>query len=87
MLKIKLDHILKSKNPKNEIWKQRKKLMHKEADQEYYKDDKGNVINDENELKEYIANYYENLYQARKGKEEYTEWTIKIEDKVKEIML
>ena len=34
---------------------------------------------------EYIADYYENLYQAREGKIEYQQWTNKIQSKVKEI--
>ena len=37
------------------------------------------------ETKEYIANYFENLYQARPSKPEYLEQTTKIEQKVKEI--
>ena len=37
------------------------------------------------ETKEYIAKYYENLYQAREGKPEYQTWTDKITQHVKEV--
>ena len=43
------------------------------------------LIQNEEETKEYIANYFENLYQARPGKEEYKDKTAEIENKVKEI--
>lgn len=34
-------------------------------------------------MKEHIANYYENLYQAREGTEEYKFWTTLINNKTK----
>ena len=45
----------------------------------------GKLIEDPQEAKNYIADYYENLYQAREGKPEYQKWTEKIENRVKEI--
>ena len=47
--------------------------------------EEGTTLQDPIEAKEYIANYYEDLYQARPGKPEYLEWTQKIENKGKEI--
>ena len=44
-------------------------------------------IQNEEETKEYVANYFEELYQARPGKPEYQQKTREIEEKVKEIEL
>ena len=45
----------------------------------------GEMIESPEETKEHIAQYYENLYQARPSKEGYHEITKSIEDKVKQI--
>ena len=45
----------------------------------------GTLLQDEEQTKEYIANYFENLYQARGSKSEYANKTIEIENKVKQI--
>ena len=42
-------------------------------------------IKDPKESKEYIANFYENLYRAREGTADYKEWTDHIKGKVKYI--
>ena len=42
-------------------------------------------IQEPNETNEYIAEYYENLYQAREGKDKYKEWTKSIQTKTNEL--
>ena len=43
--------------------------------------EEGVVLKTPEETKEHIANYFENLYQAREGKPQYDEWTRKIKEK------
>ena len=38
-------------------------------------------VQEPDETKEYIAEYYENLYQAREGKDKYKKWTKSIQTK------
>ena len=45
--------------------------------------EEGEQIKDPTETKEHIANYFEDLYQAREGKVEYQMWTEKITKHVK----
>ena len=47
--------------------------------------EQGKILETPEETKDYIAEYYENLYQARPAKEEYKEVTKQIEEKVKQI--
>ena len=47
--------------------------------------EEGTKLTNPEEAKEYIAQYYEQLYQAREGTIEYQEWTEEIKNKVKEI--
>ena len=42
-------------------------------------------VQEPDETKEYIAEYYDNLYQAREGKEKYKEWTKSIQTKTNEL--
>ena len=70
----------------SEFWKTRKYLLELQNENIYQTiDEEGNVIENEELAKEHIANFYENLYQARPGKPEYEEWTKKIENEVKRI--
>ncbi len=60
--------------------------MSKDSDATYdIKDENGNIIEDSEKAKEHIANYYEELYQARPGTQEYAQWTKIIQDMVKSI--
>ena len=70
----------------NEFWKQRKKMLGKSDDSmvETLTED-GCKIEDPEKEKEHIAQYCENLYQARPGKPEYKAWTEKIENYVREV--
>ena len=47
--------------------------------------EEGKTITDPDETKQYIANFYENLYQARKGSTEYQKWTDHITQEIKNI--
>ena len=50
--------------------------MKSDTDANYdIKDEDGTTITDESEAKEHIAQYYEELYQARPGTSEYQQWT------------
>ena len=64
-------------NP-NTIWEAMKKARGcKSLDYNTVTED-GKQITDPIETKEHIANYFEELYQAREGTEEYKEWTEQI---------
>ena len=45
----------------------------------------GRKVVNAKDANEYIANYFEDLYQAREGESEQEEWTTMIENKVKDI--
>ena len=69
------------------FWKIRKKILNKAKPKEDYDTitEEDTLLTDPEETKEYIANFYENLYQAREGCEEYKEWTEKNKSTVAEI--
>ena len=83
----KINKITKAcENNMNEFWKLRRKMLGKNDHSMYNTlSEEGDPIEDPDDAKEHIAQYFENLYQARPGKPEYEEWTKKIEDSVKEI--
>ena len=77
--------IIKTKNNRNEIWKLKKE--EERLTKENYdtiKED-GTILITPKETKEYVAEYYENLYQARDCTKEYKEITKEIEEQVKMI--
>ena len=80
-----INKILTSNNPRNTIWEMRK--GHTKRNKEEYslvsEDDR--TIEDPEEAKAYIADYYEDLYQAREGKPEVQAITDQIREKVKEL--
>ena len=57
------------------FWKIRKRILRRNEDEYDTIDEDGYVIKDPEEAKKHIANYFENLYQAREGTEEYQKWT------------
>ena len=71
----------------NLFWRVRKRVIRKSKPEEDYdtitEDDR--TLIDPDETKEYIAEYYEDLYQAREGCDEYKEWTEKIKQSVHDI--
>ncbi len=74
----------------NLFWLVRKKIIKNDTDANYdVKDEHGNTIEDENEAKEHIAQYYEQLYQARpdiiQNKVRETENKLKSEEPIPEI--
>ena len=69
----------------NSFWKTRRKLLNtKQRDQYDTITEEGTHIECPQKSKEYIANYFENLYQARRGEEDYKTWTETIQTTIKE---
>ena len=65
----------------NNFWKIRKKLLNNKAHEEYDTvTEENTIIENPEESKEHIANYFENLYQAREGEKKYEEWTTTIKN-------
>ena len=71
-------------NP-NIIWQTRTRIKgQNELDYDLIPEEGEKITNPE-EAKEYIATYFENLYQARPSTEEYQKWTEEISSKVEEL--
>ena len=84
--KQKLDKYKKEGHMKqNQIWKL-KEEAEAATDNDQYDTitEDGKILQGPNETKEYIANFFEDLYQARPAKDEYKEDTSRIEQEVKE---
>ena len=79
-----INGILTSRNPKNTIWEMRKKLLKRNGEEYNLVSEDDRIIEDPEEAKSYIADYYEELYQAREGKPEDQTITEHIKEKVKE---
>ena len=68
------------------FWKQKSDIEKEKVSEPYdTMKENGEIIESPEETKEHIAQYYENLYQARPSKEGYHEITKSIEDNVKQI--
>lgn len=67
------------------FWKLRKQIIKKKTDSYDTITEDGQKIEDPDQTKEHIANFYENLYQAREGKQEYANWTKTIKETVKNL--
>ena len=68
------------------FWKIRKKILKQGMNENYdLITEEGKKVSDPEQAKEYIANFYENLYKAREGTEEYKEWTEHITHSVNEM--
>ena len=62
-------------NRSNVIWEMRRKLnQRKELITQTLTED-GEILQGEEKTNTHVANYYEDLYQAREGQEEYETWT------------
>ena len=86
-IKDKLDKLSKeSQNTMQSIWKLRSEIE-KDKQKEMYDTitETGVELINPDETKNYIAEYFEELYQARPAKPEYTESTQSIQDEVNEI--
>ncbi len=66
----------------NLFWKIRKQLQNVKEELYDTVTEEGIVIKDGENAKTYIANYFEDLYQAREGEQNQQQWSQKIEDKV-----
>ena len=60
-------------------------MNHNKRGEAETKDEEGTLISVPEEAKIHIANYYENLYQAREGEASHKEWTDHINKEVKAI--
>jgi len=82
----KLNELIKNNVLTKEFWKTRAKITGK-SEQEPYDTitEEGETITSEKRTLEHVADYYEDLFQAREGTEEQKEWTKIIEEKVKQI--
>ena len=70
----------------NMFWRTRSQILkHNKRDETETKDEKGTPITDPIQAKEHIANYYEELYQAREGEDSHKEWTNHINRKIQQI--
>ena len=70
----------------NMFWAMRKRLMGKGNQEEYDTITEENVtITDPDQAKKHIADYFENLYQAREGEMSHAEWTKNIDNKIDQI--
>ena len=69
----------------NHFWKIRKKILSQGKNDNYdLVTEEGQKVTDPEQSKEYIANFYENLYKAREGTEAYEGWTKHIKEHVKQ---
>jgi len=59
----------------NLFWKIRKKILGKAREEHDTITEEGHTLKDPNTTKEYIANFYENLYQARPATDNNIGWT------------
>ena len=88
MVEAKINKLINEGGIKSDLfWKIRKQIMKKASDQNDYDivTEEGRLITDPETNKEYIASYYENLYQAREEAPGYEQCTIDIKNKVNEI--
>ena len=68
------------------FWKIRRKILSQGKNESYdLITEDGTKITDPEKSKEYIADFYENLYQAREGTREYENWTEHIKNTVNTI--
>ena len=68
----------KAKINPNTIWEARRRAKGCNGLEYTTYTEEGEQIHDPVKTKEHITNYFEDLYQAREGKEEYETWTEKI---------
>ena len=68
------------------FWKLKKQIENQKQKDPYDTiTEDGKKITDPQETKDYIAGYYEQLYQAREGTQEYEKWTNHIKHTVRKI--
>ena len=84
---LKMNRLIEEGGTKSgNFWKIRKRILKgNENLEKYTKDEQGKEIKKPEEIKEHIANYYEQLYQAREELPGYDTWTRIIEDKISDL--
>ena len=80
-----LELTAKAKIDPNTIWQARKKAKNDNELEYNTINEEGETITDPEKSKDHIANYFEDLYQARPGTPEYEEWTKHIKETVQKI--
>ena len=88
MVEAKVNKLIQEGGIKSDrFWKIRKQILNKSRQQDDYDTitEEGKTLTEPEETKEYVASFYENLYQAREGTKEYEQWTEHISKTVKEI--
>ena len=69
----------------NEFWKVRKQIMNKTREDYDIIDENNVCVKDPEKAKTHVADYFEDLYQAREGSNGYEAWTNHIEETVEKI--
>ena len=71
---------------KKNFWKAKHKAKGKNNDSAYPTiTENGDIIENKEKPKQHIAEVFENLYQAREGRPEYTNWTEEIKQTIKRL--
>ena len=85
--RLRIEKLIQKGGTKSQnFWTMKKQLESQQEPDPYNTiTEEGTKLTNPEEAKEYIAQYYEQLYQAREGTIEYQEWTEEIKNKVKEI--
>ena len=76
--------VKKAKMSPNEIWQARKRSQSRNELEYNTITEEDETLTDPEKTKEYIADYFEELYQARPGTPEYEAWTKHITDTMRE---
>ena len=77
---------MKAGLPYKFFWQIRKKLLGKGGQDEYDTITEDNItLTEPNKTKNHIADYFEDLYQAREGEQTHEAWTNKINNKITEL--
>ena len=77
---------MKAKINPDIIWETRKRAKGRNGLDYNTVEENGKRITNPQETKAHIADYFEDLYQARDGTEEYREWTHKIKEAVEQAL-
>ena len=88
MVEDKINKLIREGGAKSDrFWKIRKQIIKKSSEQDDYDimTESGDLISDPDKSKEYIATFYENLYQARECSKGYEQYNEDIMKKIQEI--
>ena len=67
------------------FWKIRRRIIKGKTEEYETIDKEGEIGTKPDRAKDHIADYFENLYTAREGDENYQEWTEAINERIEEI--